>query len=648
MNKNRFLSWLAASAIFVSALAPLPMLAEGDGTYPEGFSGGTQYDFITVPSDGNVMDYLDVTFDGNETPESEENEGGAASTPGRLPASPTPIPSVPAGSGFEMDGKALIRYYGNEALVSVPEGVTVIRGGAFAGNTSVVTVYLPDSVEEIQGNAFENCSKLQTVVTSGNSKLHTIGAYAFAGCKRLNITFALDVENVSPKAFPPELVATPTPTASPTPKPTPTMKATPAKPSSPYDSPVPDSTAYAGSLKIIRQPVSVYADAGDFVSFIVLAEGTGAIRYQWMRSKDGENWVRIETSSRTFENAATNVLSFTATAARAAYRFKCVVSDGINTLESDVVSVIMNTQGGPSGPDAEDPWEETWSPQIPEGHNLASVPYIWARQISNSSAIIKWTQMQGAVGYELYRYTLSDDENRDEEFILIGTFADTSYTDTGLDLSRNKYSYSVKAVLAVPLKGEAVTTDYSNAAEVETVAAPAAVSAVQESDTSVRITWNPSPNADSFTVTRSTDGVNFDIVAQSITESEYVDQNLDLLRNTYWYQVVAQMNVPGSDEPIRKTSAAVKVQENYNFGRELVMGNFVFTITPDGAVLTAYNGDKASVKIPPTIQHDKYTVVGIGPNVFWGNKTVKKIILPDTIRVIETGAFAYCSAIIDQ
>ena len=43
-----------------------------------------------------------------------------------------------------------------------------------------------------------------------------------------------------------------------------------------------------------------------------------------------------------------------------------------------------------------------------------------------------------------------------------------------------------------------------------------------------------------------------------------------------------------------------------------------------------------------------YPVIGIGPNVFRGNKTLKTISLPNTIRVIETGAFAYCNAMIDH
>ena len=75
-----------------------------------------------------------------------------------------------------------------------------------------------------------------------------------------------------------------------------------------------------------------------------------------------------------------------------------------------------------------------------------------------------------------------------------------------------------------------------------------------------------------------------------------------------------------------------------------------YTITPDGAVVSAYKGWATALTIPSTISigNKTYTVIGIGPNVFRGNKTLKTISLPTTIRVIETGAFAYCNAMIDH
>ena len=145
-------------------------------------------------------------------------------------------------------------------------------------------------------------------------------------------------------------------------------------------------------------------------------------------------------------------------------------------------------------------------------------------------------------------------------------------------------------------------------------------------------------------VTRSKNGGQFFILAQSLNALEYVDDNVDLTQNTYQYKVWAVFTVPGSDEPIYKASQPVKVEELFNIGKEIEINNVVYTITADGVVVTAYKGSAASLTIPSTIRNNKYTVIAIGPNVFWGNKTLKTITLPKTIRVIETGAFAYCGA----
>ena len=661
MKKDRILSLLAACAILIAALALSPVFAEGGGEINGQNPGDEQYIFVSVPSGGSVAEYFDLQFDesfkseGNEnTPnpanEAAVNEPEPSSTVRAIPEQPkTSAPVDEASqkvSNFEMDGKALVKYRGNEATVFIPEGVTVIRGGAFAGNTDITTVYLPDSVKEIEGGAFENCSKLQNVIISGSSKLSTIGAYAFAGCRRLNISFSLSVENVSSRAFPPELIITPTPRITPTPKPTATMKPTPMKPSNPYD-PIPgNGEAVPGSLRITLQPFSVYANEGDIVTFYVVAEGSGTIYYQWMRSKDGVNWVKIENNGGSYANASANVLSFKATAAHSGYQFKCIVTDGVNTVESDIVFVIVDTQGASPAPDAPDPWENPGSVPVPDGPINSSVPYLWARQISGHAALIKWTEMPSAIGYELYRYSLGQDEKREESFVLLGTFTGTSYTDTDLDFTKYTYTYSLKAVLSISQNGDPVTTDYSNPAEAEALSAPSSVSAWQETETTVRITWSPSKYATSYMVTRSKNDDQFYIIAQSLTGLEYVDRNLDFSRNTYRYKVWAEMTVPGSDEPIRRASQPVQAQEFFSIGREFEIDKIVYTITSDGAVVTAYKGNASSLTIPEKIQNDKYTVVAIGPNVFWGNKTLKSISLPKTIRVIETGAFAYCDTAI--
>jgi len=78
------------------------------------------------------------------------------------------------------DGK----YVKSEGL-TIPEGTTEIKNGAFMNNASIKEIIIPDSVITIQPNAFENCTNLEKVTFGKNSKLKTIFYNAFKGCSKL-------------------------------------------------------------------------------------------------------------------------------------------------------------------------------------------------------------------------------------------------------------------------------------------------------------------------------------------------------------------------------------------------------------------------------------------------------------------------------
>ncbi len=61
--------------------------------------------------------------------------------------------------------------------------VTAISNSAFAGNTSLIRVEVPDTVTSIDSNVFKGCISLREAVLSEN--LVSIGAFAFAGCEKL-------------------------------------------------------------------------------------------------------------------------------------------------------------------------------------------------------------------------------------------------------------------------------------------------------------------------------------------------------------------------------------------------------------------------------------------------------------------------------
>ena len=79
---------------------------------------------------------------------------------------------------------------------------STINGYTFSGNTDLIRVNIPASVETIGNGAFKDCSNLKTVFFSEGSKLTTIGSSAFRGCTSLeSITVPDEVTAMKDWAF---------------------------------------------------------------------------------------------------------------------------------------------------------------------------------------------------------------------------------------------------------------------------------------------------------------------------------------------------------------------------------------------------------------------------------------------------------------
>lgn len=74
---------------------------------------------------------------------------------------------------------------GSLTSVTIPEGVTEIGGGAFAGCTGLTSVTIPDSVKKIGEEAFRDCTGLTSVTIPASVK--KIGWSTFKNCKNLTI-----------------------------------------------------------------------------------------------------------------------------------------------------------------------------------------------------------------------------------------------------------------------------------------------------------------------------------------------------------------------------------------------------------------------------------------------------------------------------
>ena len=87
---------------------------------------------------------------------------------------------------------------GIEELV-IPEGVTKVGMRAFSDCMALKTLSLPNTLETIDGFAFQNTKNLQTVEIPGNVKV--IGKSAFSHSGLINLTLNEGIEEIGIKAF---------------------------------------------------------------------------------------------------------------------------------------------------------------------------------------------------------------------------------------------------------------------------------------------------------------------------------------------------------------------------------------------------------------------------------------------------------------
>ncbi|MBQ7306960.1 MAG: leucine-rich repeat domain-containing protein [Clostridia bacterium] len=77
----------------------------------------------------------------------------------------------------------LIKYYGKDEEIKLPQGILTISESAFKGNEFIKTLIISDSVKNIQENAFSNLPQLKRVVI-GNG-LEVVRYNLFKNCKNL-------------------------------------------------------------------------------------------------------------------------------------------------------------------------------------------------------------------------------------------------------------------------------------------------------------------------------------------------------------------------------------------------------------------------------------------------------------------------------
>lgn len=91
--------------------------------------------------------------------------------------------SALAETDFIIEGTTVTGYSGAGGNIVIPDGITAISDGVFAGNGSITGVSFPGSLQIIGSSAFDGCSSLESVSIPGSVTI--IGSSAFANCTAL-------------------------------------------------------------------------------------------------------------------------------------------------------------------------------------------------------------------------------------------------------------------------------------------------------------------------------------------------------------------------------------------------------------------------------------------------------------------------------
>ena len=120
----------------------------------------------TVSVDANTGDW-EITYSGSITSISAMCKSNMSITSVDL-----------TGINYPYIDKEAFQYCSNLSAVTIPEGITVLSGGSFTADWSLVDLHLPSTVTAIGNNVFGNCSGL-TAITIDAMTPPTLGTNTF-------------------------------------------------------------------------------------------------------------------------------------------------------------------------------------------------------------------------------------------------------------------------------------------------------------------------------------------------------------------------------------------------------------------------------------------------------------------------------------
>ncbi len=103
---------------------------------------------------------------------------------------------------FPCDGRALMRYTGDDAHVFIPQRINFLGGGCFEGLTHIKSVFVPELTHCIGERVFMNCTALEYVAWPDLIMVSELMYQCFAGCTSLKVmVIPSGVEKIGNQCF---------------------------------------------------------------------------------------------------------------------------------------------------------------------------------------------------------------------------------------------------------------------------------------------------------------------------------------------------------------------------------------------------------------------------------------------------------------
>ncbi len=161
-------------------------------------------------------------------------------------------------------------------------------------------------------------------------------------------------------------------------------------------------------------------------------------------------------------------------------------------------------------------------------------PAITEYKLNKNDIEINWGEVDGAVGYEIYRKATGENEYKKLAVVEV-----PGYTDTTDIIDGNEYSYKVRSLRNLKTGDGSVLGDYS----FDLVKLPITKSVLAAlGGDNVTVTWDPVDLAESYTVMRKiNNGGWFEKTTVNAPQTKYVDRSVESGK-TYSYAIITKAN----------------------------------------------------------------------------------------------------------